>query len=327
VIAALNSAASLAAPTQENTNELKTTLISAFNHAVGLAANSTDINTLKPILDTMQKSAYLNDSWAAMNSAWSQRQQQLQDSTGTEEANLIKTLNATTTPLATIYTSLDKVLAATYQPTNLPNLKTAVFNGINNAIKLITTTNYSTAQSKIAGYITKAGSKYTIDTATLTKNLSARISTITKSIRTSAINAFTSKVSSFSSAAKTALATKATSTSLLAQRRSRLTTAIQSAATVIDAHTLLKPTATELAQTTLKNAYVTFNDTVIKLLSDSGLIKKTLRSGKNYYTLAYNATAKEPKTSLKKVLTAMKSGFPLLSTTQKNMIAAINANI
>jgi hypothetical protein len=308
-----------------NATDLTSTVATAFNTAVTAAASLADLTSLSNLLKTPP--TYISSNIQSFNTAITARQQQLQPANNaTTETTIITALKASRTSLDALFSNLDIVIAATYQPINLTNLKAAVFAGITRSITLITTSNYITVQTKIATYISNATPKYltTAQKTSLTTSLATKI----KSIRTSLISPFTSKITSFTSVVTTAIATRTTPAAVLAQRQEKLTKAIQAAATIIDTHTQLAPSTTELAQTTLRSAYTSFNTSIIKLIQDQGFIKKTGSGQNTTYTLAYNATVAEPKTSLKKVLTFMSStNFPQLSSAQKNIITAINASI
>jgi hypothetical protein len=315
------------APTYTPTNatDITSSVVTAFNTAVTVATSLPELTQLSNLLTTSP--AYISSNVQLFNTAITARQQQLQGTNNaTTETTIIATLKSSTASLNTLLSNLDTVLAATYQPSNLTNLKAAVIAGITRAITLITTSNYTTGQPKITNYLSSATPKY-LTTAQKT-SLSTSLATKIKSIRTSLISSFTGKITSFTSAVTTAIATRTTPAATLAQRQTRLTSAIQDAATIIDAHTQLAPSTSELALANLRSAYTSFNASIIKLIQEQGFIKKTVSGQTITYTLAYNATAAEPKTSLKKVLNFMNTtSFPQLSSTQKNIITAINASI
>lgn len=324
-----------------NATELANTVVTAFTTAITAAKSLEELSQLGNLLKTPP--AYISNNTTALSSALTQKQQQLQaatdaaaketklitdlksaTSTVANESTIIATLKSTKTNVTTLFSTLDTVLASTYKPGNLTNIKAAVLAGITRAIALITTSNYTTAQPKITNYISSATPQYltAAQKASLSNSLKKRIT----SIRSSLSSAFISKVTSFISATTTAIATRTTPAATLAQRQAKLTSAIRKAAEVIDAHTQFAPSTSEQAK--LKSYYTKFNAAIVKLIQDQGFIKKTVSGKTATYALAYGATATEPKASIKKVLNFMSTtSFPQLGTAQKNIITSINASI
>ncbi|MFA5306616.1 MAG: hypothetical protein WC365_04145 [Candidatus Babeliales bacterium] len=308
-----------------NATNFVSAVASAFTTAINTATSLDNITQLSNLLKAPP--TYFTSNVATLTAALTTKQQQLQaTNTAAAETTIIATLKSTKTTLDTLFSTFDTVLASTYKPISLSTLKAAMLTGLTRTIALITAANYATDQSKITSYISRATPKY-ITTAQKT-SLSKILATKIKSIRTSLISAFVSKINSFKTAAAAAITTKTKPATVLTQRQTKFTSAFQAAAAIIDAYVQLAPSTSELALSNLKSAFTNFNASIIKLIQDQGFIKKSTSGKTTTYKLAYNATAAEPKASLKKVLTFMgTTKFPQLTTAQKNIIISINASI
>ncbi len=274
--------------------------------------------------DSRQISAFQQPLLAVI----AQKQSQATKLAATELDTIITTLNSRTAPLTALFSCLDRALALNYQQGDIPTtLKAAIPNGIARAITLITPDNYTTAQSKITGYITSVTSRYISESAAapLRNSLATKI----KSVRSLVIASLITTIQSFKTAVTTALAMQAYTPATVAQRQAKMTKLIKTAADIIDMHTQLAPSTTEFAQANLGDDYTSFNDSVIKLIQDQGFIEKTTSGKTDTYALAYNATAAEPKTSLTEVLNFMSTPpiFPQLTPDQKAIIDAIKSSI